>query len=128
MSKEERQAALNEVKVLEMLQVDNRIRLQCMGVWEGVAMDSPMIYPGPPCPTLLRPVSGLPLKRHYGHHAIHPSTHPLSELDIPDSSRNLYLHNYAYTQYGEFFGDLVTFVQTAYFHLVNAVTWVAVCS
>jgi hypothetical protein len=28
-----------------------------MVVWQGVAMDSPMFYPGPPCNTLLRPAA-----------------------------------------------------------------------
>jgi hypothetical protein len=34
-----------------------------MGVWQGVAMDSLKFHPGPPCPTLLRPAGGPPLKR-----------------------------------------------------------------
>jgi hypothetical protein len=36
-----------------------------MGVWQGVAMDSPKFHPGLPCPTLLCPVGGPPLKRPY---------------------------------------------------------------
>jgi hypothetical protein len=34
-----------------------------MGVWQGVATDSLRFYPGPPCPTLLRPAGEPPLKR-----------------------------------------------------------------
>jgi hypothetical protein len=41
-----------------------------MGVWQGVAMDSLKLHRGPPCPTLLRPVSGPPLKWQGGR----PST------------------------------------------------------
>jgi hypothetical protein len=37
-----------------------------MGVWHGVVMDSLKYHPGPPCPTLLRPTGGSPLKRPYG--------------------------------------------------------------
>jgi hypothetical protein len=38
-----------------------------MGIWEGVAMDSLKFHPGPPpCPTLLRPAGGPPLKLLYG--------------------------------------------------------------
>jgi hypothetical protein len=37
-----------------------------MGVWQGVAMDSPKFHPGPPCPTLLRPAGGPLLKRYNG--------------------------------------------------------------
>jgi hypothetical protein len=37
-----------------------------MGVWQGVAMDSLKFYLGLPCPTLLRPANGPPLKRLYG--------------------------------------------------------------
>jgi uncharacterized membrane protein YsdA (DUF1294 family) len=28
-----------------------------MGVWQGMAMDSRKLLPGPPCPTLLSPVA-----------------------------------------------------------------------
>jgi hypothetical protein len=38
---------------------------QNMGIWQGVDMDSLEFHPGPPCPTLLRPASGPPLKRPY---------------------------------------------------------------
>jgi hypothetical protein len=38
-----------------------------MGVWQGVAMDSLKYHQGPPCPTLLRPAGGPPLKQPYGH-------------------------------------------------------------
>jgi hypothetical protein len=31
-----------------------------MGVWQGVAMDSLKLHPGPPCPTLLRPAASQP--------------------------------------------------------------------
>lgn len=31
------------------------LQLFCMGVWQGVAMDSLTFYPGPPCSTSLRP-------------------------------------------------------------------------
>jgi hypothetical protein len=34
-----------------------------VGMWQGVAMDSLKRHPGPPCPTLLRPAGGPPLKR-----------------------------------------------------------------
>jgi hypothetical protein len=34
-----------------------------MGVWQGVVMDSLKYYPGPHCPTLLRPAGGPPHKR-----------------------------------------------------------------
>jgi hypothetical protein len=37
-----------------------------MGVWQGVAMDSLKYHLGPPCPTLLCPAGGPPLKRLYG--------------------------------------------------------------
>jgi hypothetical protein len=37
-----------------------------MGVWQGVAMDSLKFRPSTPCPTLLRPKCGPPLKRLYG--------------------------------------------------------------
>jgi hypothetical protein len=37
-----------------------------MGVWQGVAIDCLKFYPGPPCPPLLRPAGGPPLKRPYG--------------------------------------------------------------
>jgi hypothetical protein len=37
-----------------------------MGVWQGVAMHTLKFHPGPPCPTLLRPMGGLPLKQAYG--------------------------------------------------------------
>jgi hypothetical protein len=33
-----------------------------MEVWQEVAMDSLKFHPGPPCPTILRPVDGPPLK------------------------------------------------------------------
>jgi hypothetical protein len=33
-----------------------------MVVWQGVAMNSLMFHPGPPCPTLLRPAGRSPLK------------------------------------------------------------------
>jgi hypothetical protein len=36
-----------------------------MGVWQGVAMDSLEFHPGLSCTTLLHPVGGLPLIRHY---------------------------------------------------------------
>jgi hypothetical protein len=36
-----------------------------MGVWQGVAIDSLKFRPGLPCPTLLRPLDGPPLKRPY---------------------------------------------------------------
>jgi hypothetical protein len=36
-----------------------------MGVWRGVAMGSLKFPLGPPCPTLLCPVDGPLLKRHY---------------------------------------------------------------
>jgi hypothetical protein len=39
---------------------------KCMGVWQGVAMDSLKFHPGPLCLTLLRPAGRLPLKQHYG--------------------------------------------------------------
>jgi hypothetical protein len=35
-------------------------------VWQGLAKDSLKIHLGPPCPTLLCPVGGLPLKQPYG--------------------------------------------------------------
>jgi hypothetical protein len=38
----------------------------CMGVWQGMAMDSLNFHLGPPCPTLLRPAGGPSLKRPYG--------------------------------------------------------------
>jgi hypothetical protein len=41
-------------------------KLQAMGVWQEVAMDFLKFHPGSPCPTLLRPVGGPPLKRPYG--------------------------------------------------------------
>jgi hypothetical protein len=34
-----------------------------MGVWEGAAMDSLKSYPGPPCPNLVNPAGGPPLKQ-----------------------------------------------------------------
>jgi hypothetical protein len=37
-----------------------------MGLWQGVTMDSLKFHPGPPCPTLLRPAGGPPLKRPCG--------------------------------------------------------------
>jgi hypothetical protein len=37
-----------------------------MSVWQGVVMDSLEFHTGPPCPTLLCPVGGAPLKRPYG--------------------------------------------------------------
>jgi hypothetical protein len=37
--------------------------LLCMGVWQGVAMDSLKFHPGPPFPTLLCPVGGPPTRR-----------------------------------------------------------------
>jgi hypothetical protein len=43
--------------------------MEQMGVWQGVAVDYLKFYPGPPCPTLLRPMGGLSLKR--------PSFNPL---------------------------------------------------
>jgi hypothetical protein len=36
-------------------------------VWQWVAMDSLEFHPGPPCPTLLRPAGGPPMKRPYVH-------------------------------------------------------------
>jgi hypothetical protein len=36
-------------------------------VWQGVAMDSLKFHLGPPCPTLLWPAGGPPLKQPYGH-------------------------------------------------------------
>jgi len=42
------------------------LQLFCMGVWQGVAMDSLTFHPGPPCPTFLRPTGGPPLKRPHG--------------------------------------------------------------
>jgi hypothetical protein len=36
-----------------------------MGAWQGVAMDSLKFHPGLPCPTLLNPAGGPPLKRPY---------------------------------------------------------------
>jgi hypothetical protein len=38
-----------------------------MGVWQGMVMDSLKLHPGPPCPTLLRPAGGSPMKQPYGH-------------------------------------------------------------
>jgi hypothetical protein len=35
-------------------------------IWQGVAMDFLKFYPGPPCPTFLRPEGKLPPKRPYG--------------------------------------------------------------
>jgi hypothetical protein len=37
-----------------------------MGVWQGVAMESPRFHLGLPCPTLLRLACRQPLKRPYG--------------------------------------------------------------
>jgi hypothetical protein len=39
--------------------------LNIIGVWQGVAMDSLKLHPGPPCPTLLRPAVAPPPKRPY---------------------------------------------------------------
>jgi hypothetical protein len=39
--------------------------LGSIGVRQGVAMDSLNLHPGPPCPTLLCPAGGPPLKRLY---------------------------------------------------------------
>jgi hypothetical protein len=49
-----------------------------MGVWHGVAMDSLKFHPSLPCPTLLRPAGGPPLKwqaRRAG--GLQPSSTPL---------------------------------------------------
>jgi hypothetical protein len=45
----------------------SRAGVDGMGVRQGVAMDSLKFYPGPICPTLLRPAGGPPLKRPNGH-------------------------------------------------------------
>jgi hypothetical protein len=37
-----------------------------IGVWQGVAMNSLKFHLGPPCPTLLCPAGGSPLKWPYG--------------------------------------------------------------
>jgi hypothetical protein len=56
-----------------------------MGVWQGVAMDSLKFHLGPPCPTILCPVDGPPLKCSYGRLkggplaecvAVYPFGHP----------------------------------------------------
>jgi hypothetical protein len=44
-----------------------------MGVWQGVAMDSLKFRSGPPCPILLRPTGGPPLKWPYGRFKGGPS-------------------------------------------------------
>jgi hypothetical protein len=44
-----------------------------IGIWQGVAMDSLKFYPVPPCPALLCPVGGPPLKRPYGRFRVGPS-------------------------------------------------------
>jgi hypothetical protein len=41
-------------------------RLQPIGVWQGVAMDSPKYHYGPPCPTLLCPAGEPSLTQPYG--------------------------------------------------------------
>jgi hypothetical protein len=43
-----------------------RAKLCSIGVSQGVAMNSLKFHPGPPCPTLLCPVSRPPLKWLYG--------------------------------------------------------------
>jgi hypothetical protein len=50
-------------------QFENQIvvsHFEAMSIWQGVAMDSLNFHPGLPCPTLLRPVDGPPLKWPYG--------------------------------------------------------------
>jgi hypothetical protein len=37
-----------------------------MGIWQSVAMDSLRFHLGSPCPTLLRPAGGPPMKRPHG--------------------------------------------------------------
>jgi hypothetical protein len=37
-----------------------------IGVWQGVAMDSLMFHPSPPCPTLVCLLDEPPLIQHYG--------------------------------------------------------------
>jgi hypothetical protein len=53
------------VKLLPLDNVFNfsrqQILIPTMGVWQGVAMDSLKVHPGPPCPTLLCPAGGPPL-------------------------------------------------------------------
>jgi hypothetical protein len=44
---------------------DLNVVISAMAVWQGVAMDYLKFHLGPPCPTLLRPADGPPLKRPY---------------------------------------------------------------
>jgi hypothetical protein len=52
----------------------NHSVLPTKGVWQGVALDSLKFHPGLPCPTLLRPAGGPPLKRPHGHFSGSPPT------------------------------------------------------
>jgi hypothetical protein len=36
-----------------------------MGLWQGMTMYSVKFHPGPPCPTLLHPAGGIPLRLPY---------------------------------------------------------------
>jgi hypothetical protein len=45
----------------------NKGKEKSMTVWQGVTMDSLKFHLCLPCPTLLRPTGGSPLKRLYGH-------------------------------------------------------------
>jgi hypothetical protein len=52
---------------------EDRDLMRTRGVWQGVAMDSLKFHPSPPCPTLLSPAGGPPLKRPYGRFRAGPT-------------------------------------------------------
>lgn len=56
-----------------------------MGIGQGVALDTLKFHPGCPCPTLLRPTDGPPLKRLlplWTPHTIHADNHLIKYLDF----------------------------------------------
>jgi hypothetical protein len=61
-----------------------------MGVWKGMAMDSPKFQPVPPCLTLLFPAGGPPLKRTNGQFFGGPPPGP--SFTLLDTIRHMPMH------------------------------------